>query len=394
MARKKTAIKKIKPREGLKLFVLFGFILAMSNALNAYIHSSFLSQYLGEKWVGAVITAAYVLAFFAVNNLATAINRLKIFKTATIVFIALVVCLFTFGATASAWLAIMAFIIYLAFLDLIWILMDVYVEYFSRDQVTGRIRGWYLTLINIAWLVSPITSGYLIKQGGYQILFLVSSFLTLLVLGGFVWGFKDLAVDHFKKYRFREAVKKIYRNKLINGIFVVSFLLNAFYCTMVVYAPLYLNKYVGFSWSDIGVMFTIMLSTFVFLTYPAGWLADKVLGEKEILSLGLLIMGLSCLVCAFLTAASFWLWTAVLFISRVGASLVAIMTDTYFFKRIDVQDGQLIHFFRNTTTLAYMVMPLVVTFFLVISGYQAVFLATGLIVLSGMYFSWNLKDTL
>lgn len=382
-----------KTKSYLKLFVIFGFVLAVSNALSAYIHSSYLAEFVGQKNVGLIFTLSYLLTFFAINNYTALINHLKIFKAAIVVFVLIIASLFGLGIAGTPLTAIIFFLIYIIFLNLIWITLDIYIEYFSRDQVTGRIRGIFWSGAHIAWFIAPITSGYLLKQYDYSFLFLLASILVLLVMFAFTCKFKHLKVNHFPRPKFFKAIKSIYKNNLLNGIFVIAFLLQMFYCAMVVYAPIYLRQHIGFEWHQIGIMFTIMLSPFIFITYPAGWLADKYIGEKEMISIGLIIMAFSVIIFGFIESANFWVWTAILFMTRIGASLVQIMRDSYFFKRVNVKDIHIINLFRNTTPIAYIIFPLIATLVLTFFDFRYIFVVVGVIVLSGLFFSFRMQDT-
>jgi len=126
---------------------------------------------------------------------------------------------------------------------------------------------------------------------------------------------------------------------------------------MVVYTPLYLTKYVGFSWAEIGVIFTIMLLPFVIFEIPVGRLADKKYGEKEFLTVGFIIMGIFTMAIGFVTVKNFWLWAAILFATRIGASFVEITCDTYFFKKVDQGKTDVIGFYRLTRPLSYVAAP-------------------------------------
>jgi len=396
---RKTKITSSKPspkkaKTHLKLFIIFGFVLAISNALSAYIHSSYLSQFVGENNIGFVFTLAHLLAFLVILKYTKFINWLKIFRASMVVFFVMIACLLGLGLSKSIIPAIISFLAYVIFLNLIWIALDIYVEHFSHDQVTGRIRGIYWTGVHSAWFIAPIISGNLLKKFNYSFLYLIAAVLVFLVMISFYFKFRKLEVDHFPKPHFFKAVKRVYKDKLLNGIFVIAFLLQVFYSAMIIYAPIYLHKYVGFSWYQIGIMFTVMLSTFVFITYPAGWLADKLFGEKEMLTIGLIIMGASAIIFGLADSPSFWVWLIILFATRVGASLVAIMRDSYFFKRIDVKDIHIINLFRNTTPLAYIITPLLATLILHFFGFQYIFVLVGILVLSGLFFSLNMKDTL
>src|SRR5690606_23149335 len=110
----------------------------------------------------------------------------------------------------------------------------------------------------------------------------------------------------------------------------VDFVLRFFYAWMVIYTPLYLHNYIGLEWSSIGVIFTIMLIPFALFELPLGTLADRVYGEKEILIAGLAIMSISTISLFFITSSAFVVWSVALFLTRVGASAVEIMSETYF----------------------------------------------------------------
>ena len=378
----------------LKLFVVFGFVLAIANALSAYVHSLYLAQFVGEENVGFIFSVAYLLVFFAILKYTKFINWLKIFKASMLIFFMMIVSLIGLGLSNSFIPVVISFLSYVVFLSLIWISLDIYVEYFSKDELTGRIRGIYMTSLHIAWFLAPTASGQLLKKFNYQFLYLIASVLVFLVMIGFYIKFRNLKVNHFPKPHFIKAIKSIYKNKLLNGIFVIAFLLQTFYCAFVVYAPIYLINHIGFEWYQVGIMFTAMLASFVLLTYPAGWLADRYIGEKELLSIGLLIMGVSAIIFGLANSKSFWVWLAILVCTRIGASLVEIMRDTYFFKRVDVKDIHIINLFRNTGPLAYIIVTLLATFVLHFFGFQYIFVLAGVLVLTGLWFSARIKDTL
>jgi len=383
---------KQKTKIRLRLFLLFAFFLAASNALTAYIQSSYLSQFFGQKYVGWIFIFAYFLTLLAINNFTSLINKLKIFKASFLIISGLTICLFALAFASQPLIILPFFLLYIVLLNLVWIAFDIYVEYFSRDEITGRVRGLYLTSCHLAWLGSPITSGWILQTFDYRFLFLISGFLAFFVCLSF-FRFNKLSFDHFTSLNLPLALKKIAQNPPLKAIFAITFLLQSFYCVMVVYLPIYLHQYLGFSWQQIGVIFTAMLLNFVLLTYPAGWLADKYLGEKEMLTIGFLIMGLATLSIGLIKTSNFGIWLITIFLTRLGASLVDILKDSYFFKHVDAHDAQVINLFRNTTSLAYIFTPLLATIVLSFFGYQYIFIITGLLIFSGLYFSLTLKDT-
>jgi hypothetical protein len=198
---------------------------------------------------------------------------------------------------------------------------------------------------------------------------------------------------------------------------MADFLLFFFYSWMTIYTPLYLHKNMGFSWNQIGVILFIMLLPFVYVQFPLGRLADKKYGEKEILSIGFVIMAIFTGIIFFITGGNHvlektffvlnlgnleiditWyviLWAAILFVTRIGAASVEIMCDTYFFKKVDSLDTNIISCFRMVGPAAYILGPLFATLLFTFSSFdiQYLFLVLGLIMFIGLKFSLSIKDT-
>jgi MFS family permease len=162
---------------------------------------------------------------------------------------------------------------------------------------------------------------------------------------------------------------------------------------MVIYMPIYLEQYIGFNWSEIGIIFTIMLIPFVIFELPVGELADDKYGEKEFLTIGFVIMGFFTLVMSFITVKSFWLWSTILFITRIGASLVEVSTESYFFKKVDKSRTDVISLFRVSRPLALVMAPVVATVALGFIPFQYIFIVIGSIMIVGTHYSLALKDT-
>jgi MFS-type transporter involved in bile tolerance (Atg22 family) len=130
----------------------------------------------------------------------------------------------------------------------------------------------------------------------------------------------------------------------------------------------------------------------VILQYPVGVLADKKLGEKEMLIFGILIMGISAGSIFFIETNSVLVWGGMLFITRIGASMVEILRDSYFYKIIDGRDMDIISFFRTATPVGYMVATALSALLLVIMPVKFVFLLIAAIVLMGLYPALKLVD--
>ncbi len=379
-----------------QLIFSIGFLFAISNAVLAYLESSFLTQFIPEKWVGLLFAAAYLLSLFLIFNFPRLIDRFGNFKTA--VFALLVNC-FALVALFYATDAISATIVFIIFLctqPLLWTNLDIFLEFFSADTSTGRMRGFYLTIINLGWLVSPFIAGYLmVNQNDFRRNFLMALVLGVICLVLITFKLGDITnhrARDSRPFHFWPSFKRLWQNKDLRGIFNIALLLNIFYSWMVIYTPLYLVHF-GLTWQEIGIIFTIMLLPFVLFEYLIGWLADKYLGEKEMLVIGFLIMGAAEFMIFFTDNVSLIFWCVLLFFSRIGAALVEALRDTYFFKRVDYQDVGLINLFRGAWPLGYLIGPLLGTIILYFTGLKSLYLIMGIIMVLSIYFPLRLKDT-
>jgi MFS family permease len=272
--------------------------------------------------------------------------------------------------------------------------LDVFVESTTTDEAkTGGIRGIYLTTANITFVLAPLVIAIFLSDNAYSNIYLIS-FIFLIPVYCFIRKyFKNSKISKIEHIRIKETVFEYIRNKNLKNIFVSNFLLQLFYAFMVVYSPLYLDKYMHFSWAEIGLMFTIMLVPFVIFELPIGEIADKKYGEKEFLTVGFIIMGLSTMFISFVTVKIFWIWAVILFITRIGASFVEITTDSYFFKQVGEKKSDVISFYRITRPLSYIVAPIMATISLQFIPFQYIFIVIGICMIIGTHYSLALKDT-
>lgn len=385
-------IEQLNQRK-LQVLSAVSFVLSISTALLAYVESRYLEQLIGAQWLGLGFFAAYGLTLIALDQLPTIVGSIGKTQAALLLCAAIMVSL---GALASApsspWIGVPLLILYIVSLSLLWIVIDFFIEMYSTDAVTGTVRGRYLTIMNAGWVVTPFFAFMLFERAGFPTLFALAALLVIPVFFVFRFALAH-ARDHLKHpENFWATFTTILQRRELSHIFVIAFVLQFFYAWMVIYTPLHLRD-IGIADHDIGRIFAIMLLPFVLLQYPAGVLADKKLGEKELLITGLLFLGGGTLAIYFTQSRDMWVWAGLLFTTRIGAALIEIMRDTYFFKQIDYRDLQLMSFYRNTGPLAYMIAPLLATGILLFTVKETLFLILGILILCTIFFAARLKDT-
>ncbi|MFA5934493.1 MAG: MFS transporter [Candidatus Paceibacterota bacterium] len=378
------------------LFVLYvvGFIFALRSALPSYINSSFLSGISSEKMVGIIYTLCSVLTLFIfVFVLSKLLNKIGNYRTILFFLFLNIISLFGLSIFKDSFLLILCFIISYSATTISAFCLDIFIEHNSTDGDTGKIRSFYLTSINLAWLMSPWLASLIVNGGDYWKVYMTATAVMIpifLIISYNLKSFKDSQYQHFHLLK---TVREVWKNKDIRCILVSNFLLQSFFACMIIYTPIYLNEYIGFSWYTIGLIFTIMLLPFVFIQIPLGKIADKKLGEKELLTFGFIVMAISTGLITYIEVKTFWIWAILLFLTRIGAATVEVMTEVYFFKNINEKDVNLMSLFRIMTPFAYIVAPVLATMFLYFFDYQYIFLALAFVMLFGIRYSLAIKDT-
>jgi len=387
-------ISKIIPKQKIEALYLGIFIFAICDALFAYAQSTYLNQYFSLNVVGLIFFAAYFATFLIVNAYPNLIARYSNFTTAVVSILLRLLCLLIFIISSNSILIGLAFIFLIISLVLTFINLDIFLEAFTKNPATGKVRGVYFTIYNLGWLVSPFLAGEILNYFNFQLLFIISLLCNIPVLIILLISFRKVT-NHYaeKHFKILQTITEVLQRPDLRKIFVISFLLQFFYAVEVVYAPIYLNQTIGLNWEQIGLVFTAMLIPFVIIEYPAGYLADKYWGEKEMLFVGMVLMAITSVIMGFISGTSLIIWSLLLFFSRVGASLVEIMRETYFFKKVDVENIDLINAFRSTIPLAYLAAPILAILTIYYSQINYLFVILGLILALGLWPILTLKDT-
>lgn len=373
---------------------LLGFLFSLHGALPAYINSTYLSRFTTEHYVGILYAVSAILSICAFVAIPALLRKFGNYKTMSCLLIADFFALLGLAWSANLILVSICFILSFVAISLIGFNIDVFLENFSKDAVTGKIRGTFLSTSNIAWIIAPLIGSFILTDGDYWKIFLATALLLLPILFLLRNNLKTFKDSEYRIIPVLKTAGEIVRDKNVRAVFFVSFLLQFFYSWMIIYTPIYLYTYIGWSWGEIGVMFSIMLLPFVLTEAPLGKLADTRWGEKEVMSVGFIVMALATVMIAFIETKSFFLWTGLLFVTRVGASMVEIMSETYFFKKIDSSKANIIGLFRTMRPSAYLVSPIVAMLLFSFNlPIKYIFIALAVIMFLGLHWSLELEDT-
>jgi MFS family permease len=388
-------ISDVKIKKELVVLYLAGFMLSLSTAFPAYINSNFIENFVSTKNVGLFFIAANVATFFAMLFFPAMIRKLNNLVSAKIVMLVNILALMALMVAPSPILALIFFILMRTSSNLLLINMDIFVESFTENSNTGKTRALFFTFMNLGWILSPMLASMLvIPPDYYNFVYLVAAFLVLIYYFIIVFNEKMVNVPvKYDKLKIKQIIVDFWRDSNLKGVYFISFFLNLFFSSAVVYIPIYLSNTIGFSWSVLGIMFSIMLIPFALFEIPAGIIADKWLGEKELTYTGLSIITVSLLLCFFTESTSPFVWGAILFLSRVGSALIESMRESRFFKIVDAGNVSHINFLRTSYPLGYIIGSglgiLVLSFYEV----QYLFLFLAVLFLFSFYFCCIIKDS-
>lgn len=375
-----------------KKIYLIGFLFSVSLALNSYINSSFLEQYLGRNNLGFVFSFASLLTILGMLSLPKILNsfgnRLTFIIFNTLSLLALLFLSFT----SVKIIALLAFIIYFICTNFIIASLDIFVEDFSENKHIGKFRGLYLSIMSFAWILAQIILSFTLKGNDFSKIYLLSAFFAFLVSIFTLFNIKKFKDPHYTKISIIKTITTFFKNKNISKIYFINLILRFFFSWMVIYTPIYLHEFLNFTWDKIGIIFTLMLIPFVILDFPLGKMSDRI-GEKKILLIGFIITIISTLSIPFIQEPKLLIWATILFLTRVGAATIEVMSESYFFKIVNEKNADEISFFRNTNSVSYIIAPLLaIPILIFIPSFKYLFLILGVVLLLGFYISLKLKD--
>lgn len=378
-------------RKERKIVFSMSFLFTLSAGLTMYTNSSFLEELFGAQKTGLIYaigsTIAIIILLRSAHSVRTMGNR-SIFLLYSILHI---VSLLALALHSHPILSLVSFVLYFASGYVLVFSLDIFFQHVIAKKNKGLSRSVFLLLTNGGRALSPFIAISLVGLSGYAGTYIaalcVFSIIALFV-GFFLRKYHD---SEYKEEHLRTTFEHVQKRPTLKTVVLTNFLLNFFFSWIVVYTPIYLLKYLGFEWSQLGVIFAIALAPFVILDYPLGLLAKKLGSEKELSAIGFAIIALAVFLIPMFTNPSIWTIGALLILSRIGAATVEAMTEIHFFKIVDESEPGILSIFRDLKPLSYLVGPLTGTIVLLFLPFKWIFIILGIIMILGFFISFNLE---
>lgn len=380
-----------KENPKLKNIFFLGFLLSLQLAFTSYINSSFLSIFSGERNVSLIYILGSVtslLVLFFIPGILRKIGEYKflLWSSGLTAF-----SLFLLATLKSSLTIILVFIFYFTLNYLIVFALDELLQIFSKNSSMGKMRGLYLTVISLAWVIAQAISGKTLAGFSFPALYFIAFAIMVFFFLSAFFGLKNMNDPKYDKVLAWQSFKNFFKNKNLARAYKINFLLQFFYVWMVIYTPIYLYAHLGFNWQEIAMIFTVMLLPFVLIQFPLGKYSDKI-GERKMLMFGFLIASVATLSLFFIEKHEVWIWAVALFGTRIGAAIIEVMSDVYFFKHINRENDEFIAIYRNTAPVSYVLAPLIAfTIFSFIPSFNFIFVILGALMLYGVYLSSTIE---
>ena len=365
--------------------------------LLAYANSNYIEQHIGIGAIAVIYSIGAglsILAFLFFSRLLRAFGNVKLVLALSLIDIA---TLITIGVTEHNTVMAVAFVLLFTVRPLIFLSIDIFSESLmgGDESSTGSRRGLTLSLMSIATVVAPMVMSLIVNYSGddnLSIVYLTSAVAFVPFIIMVLVKLRHFQDPPYKKNRPIERIQKIWRAPDIRNVLLARLSLQLFFAWMIIYIPLYLLNEIGFSLATVGSIISVGLLAYVICEWPIGVLADKKWGEKEMMILGFLIIIISLVLISFI-GANVLTWMIVFFFSRVGASLVASTTESYFFKHMKGGNADTIGFFRLSGPLSRLIGSLLGGLSLIYLPFNFIFIVLGITMIPAIFFAQALKDT-
>lgn len=375
------------------LSVIFNF----HGLLVAYTNSTFMEQFASTEAIGALYTIGSALAVLSFLFISRILRKVGNGPLTLLLALLEIVSLLVLGFTNHGPTAIVAFVAFLTLNPLLYLSIDIFSESLIGDNEgsTGSKRGLTLTLMSMAAVMAPLALTVIVGDDSSKLnnTYFVSAAIFSIFILIIISRFRHFCDPVYKEVRVLDAIQEFWVVRDVRNVFLAHFTLQLFFSWMVIYFPLYLATEIGLTWDKIGSIIAVGLFAYVLLEYPIGILADTYIGEKEMMALGFLILAISSSWISFMATAPVLSWMILMFVSRVGGSLVEATTESYFFKHTKGTDANIMSFFRLTRPLAMLAGSLIGGLTLLYIPFELMFIVLGLLMVPGIFFTIHLKDT-
>jgi MFS family permease len=379
------------------LVYVLSILINLQAFLVAYSNSTYLEQFATPEVVGLLYTVGSCLSILAFLFISRVLRKVGNTKFTLGIALVILASLAVMGLSTTAPLIIIFFVVFLVASPLMYMSLDVFSESLIGDNEssTGSRRGLALSLMSLAGASGPFLVALLVGANDENLTrtYLAATAVGTLFIMLVLIHFRHFHDPEYKEVRVMRTLRTFFETPALRTGFLTHLTLQMFFAWTIIYIPLYLASEIGLHWDKIGTILGLGLLAYVVFEWPLGWLADTRWGEKELMASGFLILSVTLAGVSFMTTTSIFPWAALMFINRIGAAMVEVTTESYFFKHTKGTDANLISFFRLTRPLGLIIGSLIGSAALLFLPFNLLFIVLAFALLPGMLLTSTLHDT-
>ena len=387
-----------KQEHGIKTLYVALLALSLHWSLVSFINSSFLGQFLSSTHISYLFLIGSFLSVIPMFLMSRFLRRVGNYKLTLVITLIEIGALLGMAYAEDAYAAAFFFLVHFIVVPLILFDLDVFIETIigSQEKRTGSTRGLYLVFLSLAGAFAPLLSGFLIDDAvapDFTAAYVASAVALLPFAAIIILYFKNFKDPVYPDQHAARMIGTFLKNGTMRNIFTIQLLLQIFFTWMTIYTPLYLANNAGFTWSQIGLILFVGLLAYVVFEYPIGIIADRYIGEKEMMAVGFLILAVSTSWLAFLPSGQIGVWMVAMFCTRVGASFVEATSESFFFKHTQGEDTDKMSLFRMTRPASSIIVPALGGMLFVAVEPSFTFILIAALMVPGIFITLLLRDT-
>lgn len=379
------------------LVYVLAILINLQSFLVAYSNSTYLEQFTTPEVVGLLYTVGSCLSILVFLFISRVLRKVGNTKFTLSIALLILGALAIMGFSTYPPLIIVFFVLFLVASPLMYMSLDVFSESLigNNEGSTGSKRGLALSLMSVAGASGPLLVALLVGDNDANLTrtYLAASAVGIAFIALVLIHFKHFHDPEYSEVRIMRTLRTFFESAALRTGFLTHLTLQIFFAWTIIYMPLYLATEIGLNWDKIGVILGVGLLAYVFFEWPIGWLADNKWGEKELMAGGFLVLAVTLAAMSFITSTSVWPWIALMFVNRIGAALIEVTTESYFFKHTKGTDANLISFFRLTRPLGLVLGSLIGSAALLFLPFNLIFIVFALALIPAMLLTSTLQDT-
>lgn len=354
---------------------IYTFLVSIHLAIIIYAASTFLSGIFGQEYIWIIYSIAALLALCLNFSITSLLKNFRVEKLNNLALLIAFLNLLVLNLTTHSFYIFIAFIIYIVLSEFLILQASIMVEDLSKDQITGGIRGRFISMQSLAYIASPFITAMLIKNFGIESIFLFSAMFILIAFIYFKINVVNVPIIKVHNKNLLSSIEQIWKNYDLRIAILSLISLNLFFVAAVVYIPFKMAE-VGIELNTyLSVLLPIALIPFLFMPRLLGYIEDKMKNEKLFITIGIIGLLIILGVFALTNSNSIFIWAIILFISRVFSSMAETSINSYFFKKIDRSQTTIISIFASSSQIAYLLFSPILAFILVNTSLETVFLS-------------------